>query len=475
MTTSNLSIKEELEFLVREQIAELEKTNRDLSSEVLECRQTIEAVRKSEEKCHTLFTDEGFLLIEMIFDENGNAVDYSIIEANRSQEKITGLRDIAGKRAREVIDNIEDNCIKKFGQVAVTGDSVRFEEKDEGAKRWFDVYASRIGGEYSRKATVHFKDITERKKAEEERQSLLDAVQAERDKLSALVNSIPYEVWFADVNRNFVLVNASALREFGLVSEWIDIEKMALELEVYRPDGSPRPVDEAPPLRALEGEMVRNQEEIIRTPVNKELRYRQVNASPVRDTDGKIIGSLSVVRDITERKRAETALKEAYSTLEEKVKERTAELERSYNSLKESERSLAEAQKMAHIGNWYRDIKTNEIHWSDEVYRIFGFKPQEVGVNYDLFLSRVHPDDQNYLHKAVRQALKGKLSGVDYRIIVNNREKRIVHEEIKVIFDEENIPVQLRGTVQDITERKKTEKALINLETARQKEIHHRI
>jgi len=153
-------------------------------------------------------------------------------------------------------------------------------------------------------------DITELKNAEEERKSLLNSVQTERDKLSTLVNSIPDEVWYADMDKQFTLANPSALREFGLLSGVLDIEKFAASLEVYRPDGSPRPVDEAPALRALNGEVIRNLEEIIRTPATGKLRNRQVNASPVRDASGNVIGSVSVVRDITDRKRAEEVLQE---------------------------------------------------------------------------------------------------------------------------------------------------------------------
>ena len=145
--------------------------------------------------------------------------------------------------------------------------------------------------------------------AAEENRRLLTAVQEERDKLSALVNSINDEVWFADTQKRFTLANPSALREFGLSSdEEIDVEKLATSLEVYRPDGSPRPVEEAPPLRAIQGEVIRNQEEMIRTPATRELRYRQVSAGPVRDASGCIIGSVSVVRDITDYKRMEKEL-----------------------------------------------------------------------------------------------------------------------------------------------------------------------
>ena len=111
-----------------------------------------------------------------------------------------------------------------------------------------------------------------------------------------------------------------------------------------------------------------------------------------------------IIRDITERKKAEEALKKAHESLEEKVEERTVQLEKAYKSLKESEEGLAEAQKMAHIGNWEWDIVTDEVYWSDELYRIFGRNPQELAPTYDEFLNYVHPDDRDYVDNAIKKA-----------------------------------------------------------------------
>ena len=132
---------------------------------------------------------------------------------------------------------------------------------------------------------------------------------AARERLSALIDSIPDEVWFADAQGRFTLMNPAALREFHFdTSSQIDIETLVKSLEVCRADGSPRPLEEAPPLRALRGETVREEESIVRTPATGELRYRQSSAAPVKDASGRIIGSVSVVRDITERKQAEGSL-----------------------------------------------------------------------------------------------------------------------------------------------------------------------
>ena len=152
-------------------------------------------------------------------------------------------------------------------------------------------------------------DVTARHQAEEETRRLHEIVARERDRLSALLNSIADEIWFADTAGNFTLANPSAVREFSVSAQGgIGVAKLAASLEVLRADGSPRPVTAAPPLRALAGEIIRGEDEIVRTPGTGELRHRQVSAAPVRDANGGIIGSISVVRDVTEHKRAEAAL-----------------------------------------------------------------------------------------------------------------------------------------------------------------------
>jgi PAS domain S-box-containing protein len=161
-----------------------------------------------------------------------------------------------------------------------------------------------------------------RKRAEEEVQKLNEIVKLEKDRLSALLNSITDEIWFADTDGKFTLVNSTGRREFALnATEFIDVEDLATSNEVLRSDGTPRPIEEAPPLRALRGETVSSQEELVRTPSTGELRYRLVSSAPVHDAMSNIIGAVSVVRDITDLKRTEEAIKTSLAEKEVMLRE----------------------------------------------------------------------------------------------------------------------------------------------------------
>lgn len=150
---------------------------------------------------------------------------------------------------------------------------------------------------------------------EKERQIL----QADNDRLSTVIASIGDEVWFADAQARLALVNPAVVREFHLGGDLRSVESVAASLEVLGPDGRPRPVEEAPLLRALKGEVLNGLEEIVRTPASGELRYREVNAAPVRDASGNIVGSVCVVRDITDNKRAEEQARRSQKTFSELV------------------------------------------------------------------------------------------------------------------------------------------------------------
>lgn len=126
-------------------------------------------LRQSEERYRTLFEsiDEGFCVVEVLLDANDTPIDYRILEVNPIFEQQAGLQDAIGKTARQL--NFEAHWIEIYGQVALTGEPVRFEEGAETLNRWFDVYACRIGEPEARRVAIVFKDITDRKRNEDDR------------------------------------------------------------------------------------------------------------------------------------------------------------------------------------------------------------------------------------------------------------------------------------------------------------------
>ncbi|HUO77060.1 MAG TPA: PAS domain S-box protein [Thermodesulfovibrionales bacterium] len=137
------------------------------------------------------------------------------------------------------------------------------------------------------------------------------------------------------------------------------------------------------------------------------------------------------------------------------------ELWRNYEALQRSEKSLSEAQRIAGLGNWEWDLLTNELRWSDETYRIFGLTPQQTATTYVAFLNYVHPDDREFVKKSVNEAIYDRQPyNIEHRIVLPNGLLRVIHEQGEVRFDDRDEPINIVGTVQDITERKRAEEEL---------------
>jgi len=134
-------------------------------------------------------------------------------------------------------------------------------------------------------------------------------------------------------------------------------------------------------------------------------------------------------------------------------------LRMSEENLRREQEMLSEAQRIAHLGSWDWNILTNELSWSDEVYRIFGLDLQEFGATYDAFLASVHPEDRELIGEAVNRALTDSEAeySVEHRVARPDGSQRVVRERADVTFDPTGRPVRMIGTVHDITDQKTAE------------------
>ncbi|MDD3873613.1 MAG: PAS domain S-box protein [Methanosarcina sp.] len=420
-------------------------------------RKTAEdALRKSEERYRTLFTNmtEGFILAEIIYNKDGKPYDYRYLEVNPAFERNTGIKreQILGSTMLEVFPNVNTKQVEKSLELVFTGKSAHFEVFSQLLHKHFDIH---VFGLEERKIAIIFMDITERKQMEEK-------TRQRSEEIETIMEVVPAAILIGHDPQCYNITGNRMANELCEAQTGENISANATPIRRYFHNGHELAANELPMQKAAFKDIDVRDEEIDVLLSDGEWITAIGSASPLHDENGNVRGSVAAFMVITERKKAEARLKETLDNLEELVKQRTAELNKAYNSLKESERGLAEAQKMAHIGSWDWNLLTGKIYWSDEMYRIFGLKPQEFEISFDEILNYIHPGDRDYLIDAYKRALKGGKSGnlIEFRIISANGEEKVIHGLTEVTFNEENKPVRIRGTDQDITERKKAEEAL---------------
>ena len=166
-------------------------------SDINERKQAEQALHDSGERYRILFNsiDEGFCIIDLIFDADGAPVDYRFLEVNPSFEKQCGLHQATGKRIREFEPNLKARWFEAYGKVAMSGEPIRFtDQTTESGGRWFDVYAFRIEGHNSRKVALLFRDTTKRKHAEFALREAKRAAEAANLAKSEFLSSMSHEL-----------------------------------------------------------------------------------------------------------------------------------------------------------------------------------------------------------------------------------------------------------------------------------------
>jgi PAS domain S-box-containing protein len=296
-----------------------------------------------------------------------------------------------------------------------------------------------------------------RKRAEEE-------LRASRERYQSLFENVPISLWEEDFSavktyvddlrrngildlRNYFDNNPEAVQSCVEMVKIIDVNQATLKLyrvaskqdlmsglnQIFREETYD--VFREQLIALAEGRTRFESERLTRTLSGDDLYvYLTLSVAPGHEDNwSRVLLSLS---NITKRKQAE-------------------------EELRLSEARLAEAQRIAHLGNWDWDIVQDKLLWSDGIYRIFSLVPQQFGATYEAFLSYVHPEDRKFVERSVNEALyERRPYNIDHRIVWPDSSVRVVHEKAEVTFDETGKPTRMIGTVHDITELKRAEEEL---------------
>ncbi len=165
-------------------------------------------------------------------------------------------------------------------------------------------------------------------------------------------------------------------------------------------------------------------------------RWQAWMNTAVLNDQNEVVEIVAVGRDITERKQIE-------------------------DDLKRSEATLAEAQRITHLGSWEWIVATDRVYWSDETYRILGLDPKEFTVTLEAFYDYIHPDDRQFVQRSVDEALRErKPLEISYRILRPDGTQRTLDSRAKTEYDQSGAPVRMVGAIQDVTERQQAVEAL---------------
>lgn len=178
-----------------------------------------------------------------------------------------------------------------------------------------------------------------------------------------------------------------------------------------------------------------------------------------------VVGDFSKNLKVPEAEDEFTELFVGVQTMQEVIREQLKELQELNQKLEikasERRRALEEAQALTHLGSWEWDIATGHITWTDELYRIYGLKPQEREIGFAEFINMVHSDDREHVQKTINDSYtSGKPFEFEHRIILPNGRHRDLFGMGKVIKNKSGKPERMIGTSQDITDRKAAERAL---------------
>jgi PAS domain S-box-containing protein len=291
-------------------------------------------------------------------------------------------------------------------------------------------------------------DITERKRAENERQALSRELRESHARLEEAQSVAHVGHWEWDLETGAVVWSDEAYRIFGIGPQErpMDIEAVRAIVHPDDRDSLYGGVDEdlvvgVNPVAEFRIVLPSGEVRTVHAITSK--RASGMPASSENEAFGRARKLFGTVQDITERKRSD----EERQSLSHKLEESNARLE--------------EAQRVAHLGYWIWDLETNRVTFSNETCRIYGLKPQEDPIALEIIRELIHPEDREYVFENAERAVRDGVSiETEHRVVRPNGEVRIVHSPGHLKRDTSGRPYQMFGTCQDITDRKRAEEQL---------------
>jgi PAS domain S-box-containing protein len=254
--------------------------------------------------------------------------------------------------------------------------------------------------------------------------------------------------WEWDLETDVVVWSDETYRIFGLSPQERPMDLATVRSMVHPEDREPlyQGVDQdlvAGERPKAEFRIVRPSGEVRTVSSLTSERWSSLPGDTKRDASGRPYKLFGTIQDITERKRTEEALQEIS------------------RKLQESNARLEEAQRIANVGHYSWNLIENRVIWSDEVYRIYGLDPQQGPIDLAKVSEMIHPEDRELVFRAAEEALQSELpADIEHRLVRPDGEVRTIHSVGTVKRDTSGRPYEMFGTAQDITDRKRSEKAL---------------
>ena len=178
-------------------------------------------------------------------------------------------------------------------------------------------------------------------------------------------------------------------------------------------------------------------------------------------------GDLSARVPITSRDEIGT-LANSFNTMAENLQQAQSDRDEAEHAVRKSQAHLQEGERISHCGSWEWNLADNTNFWSPEYYRIFGYDPDQVQPDHNLFIKAIHPEDRDRVVKFIERALKGGevQCEIEFRVVRPDKTERIVYCNAEIIRDASGKPIRVTGVDLDITERRRAEEKLLYLSSA---------